>query len=54
MTDPQEVPAPVEDDPFLGTVDLILLVVLIAGGIWWLLKRKQKEEKPVTRSYAIQ
>lgn len=42
------------DEPFLGTLDFILLAVLLAGGVWWLLKRNKKEEKPVTRSYSIQ
>lgn len=42
------------DEPFLGTLDFILLAVLLAGGIWWLLKRNKKEEKPATRSYSIQ
>lgn len=42
------------DEPFLGTLDFILLAVLLAGGIWWLLKRNRKEEKPATRSYSIQ
>lgn len=43
-----------QDEPFLGTVDIILLVALLIGGIYWLLKRNKKEEKPATRSYAIQ
>lgn len=42
------------DEPYLGTLDFILLAVLLAGGIWWLLKRNKKEEKPATRSYSIQ
>lgn len=42
------------DEPYLGTLDYILLAVLLAGGFWWLLKRNKKEEKPATRSYSIQ
>lgn len=55
MSDTQEKEIPAaQDEPFLGTVDIILLVVLLIGAIYWLLKRNKKEEKPVTRSYAIQ
>lgn len=43
-----------QDEPFLGTVDIILLVALLVGGVYWLFKRNKKEEKPATRSYAIQ
>jgi len=42
------------DEPYLGTLDFVLLAVLLAGGVWWLLKRNKKEEKPATRSYSIQ
>ena len=59
MSDPQEIPATEEaaaqDDPYLGTVDIILLVALAIGALYWLFfKRNKKEEKPATRSYAIQ
>ena len=59
MTDPQEIPAsaqepPAQDEPFFGTVDIILLVALFIGAIYYLLFRNKKEEKPPTRSYAIQ
>lgn len=58
MADTPEVPPsseiPPQDEPFLGTVDIILLVALLIGGIYWLIKRNRKEEKPATRSYAIQ
>lgn len=50
--DAQEIPA--QDEPYLGTVDIILLIGLLIGGVYWLLKRNKKEEKPATRSYAIQ
>lgn len=43
-----------QNEPFLGTVDIILLVALVIGGVYWLFKRNRKEEKPATRSYAIQ
>lgn len=51
---PEMSPTSGQDEPFLGTVDIILLVALLIGGIYWLLKRNKKEEKPATRSYAIQ
>lgn len=54
MTDEQATPASAHDEPFLGTVDIILLVALLIGGVYWLIKRNKKEEKPPTRSYAIQ
>lgn len=54
MSEPKEIPTESPDEPFLGTVDLILLVVLLIGGVYWLFKRTRKEEKPVTRSYSIQ
>lgn len=57
MEDTPEMPPPPptgEDEPFLGTVDIILLIALAIGGVYWLYKRNKKEEKPATRSYAIQ
>jgi len=54
MTETKEIPTSAPDEPFLGTIDLILLVVLLIGGVYWLLKRNRKEEKPPTRSYSIQ
>lgn len=51
MAETQEIP---QDEPWLGTVDIILLAALCVGGVYWLFKRNKKEEKPVTRSYAIQ
>lgn len=55
IPDTPEMPSPsAEDEPFLGTVDIILLVALLIGGVYWLIKRNKKEEKPATRSYAIQ
>lgn len=54
MSETQEIPTSVQDEPFLGTIDIILLVALLFGGVYWLIKRNKKEEKPATRSYAIQ
>lgn len=51
---PEMLLPPGQDEPFLGTVDIILLVALLIGGVYWLFKRNRKEEKPATRSYAIQ
>lgn len=54
MSEAPEIPAATQDEPLLGTVDIVLLVALLIGGIYWLFKRNAKEEKPATRSYAIQ
>lgn len=54
MTETKEIPTSSQDEPILGTIDLILLVALLTGAMWWLFKRNRKEEKPVTRSYSIQ
>lgn len=54
MTETNEILTETPDEPFLGTIDLLLLVVLLVGGAYWLYKRNRKEDKPVTRSYSIQ
>lgn len=54
MSETLDLPSAAQDEPLLGTVDIVLLVALLVGGIYWLFKRNAKEEKPVTRSYAIQ
>lgn len=61
MSEPQEIPVEtdavqdaVQDEPFLGTVDIILLVAMLIGALYYLFKRNKKEERPATRSYAIQ
>lgn len=41
------------DEPFLGTLDIALLVVLIAGAAWYFMRSRKKEEEPI-RSYSIQ
>lgn len=41
------------DEPFFGTLDIILLAVLMIGGAWYFMKNKKKEEEPI-RSYSIQ
>ena len=47
--------AEVVDEPFISTLDIVLLAVLILAGLWWLLKRnKQDEYTPSTKSYSIQ
>lgn len=54
QVDTLEAAAAAVEEPFLGTVDIILLVAMIAGGAWYLFKKQtQKEEKP-ERSYSIQ
>ena len=44
----------VSDEPFLGTLDIVLLAALFAGGVWYLLKQKAKKEVQPERSYSIQ
>lgn len=51
MTETQDIP---QDEPFLGTIDILLLIGLVVGGAYWLMKRNRKEEKPAPRSYSIQ
>lgn len=41
------------DEPFLGTLDIILLAVLMAGGAWYFMKNKKKEPEPI-HTYSIQ
>lgn len=50
MTDPQEI----QDEPYLGTFDIILLIALGIGAIYWWFRNNKQEERPPTRSYAIQ
>lgn len=52
MTETQEIPA--QDDPILGTMDIIILIALVIGATYWWFKKNRTEEKPATRSYAIQ
>lgn len=52
MTETQEIS---QDEPFLGTIDIILLIALVIGGGYWLLfRRNRREERPAARSYSIQ
>lgn len=41
------------DEPFLGPLDIVILITLLTGAVYWLYRNKKKEE-PVTRSYSIQ
>lgn len=41
------------EEPFLGTLDVALLVVLIVGAAWYFMRSRKKEEEPI-RSYSIQ
>lgn len=54
MTETQEIPAAAQDEPFLGTIDIVLLIALLVGGLYWLFRRNRKEDVPVPRTYAIQ
>lgn len=48
-----EIPAAAAD-PFLGPVDIVLLVVLICGAAWYLIKNRKKDEISTMKSYSIQ
>lgn len=52
--DPEIQEAVPSDEPFLGTLDIVLLAALFAGGIWYLLKNKTKKDVQPERSYSIQ
>ncbi|XP_053950395.1 NADPH--cytochrome P450 reductase isoform X1 [Anastrepha ludens] len=41
------------DEPFLGILDIALLLALIGGATWYFMRSRKKEEEPV-RSYSIQ
>ncbi|XP_067639109.1 NADPH--cytochrome P450 reductase isoform X2 [Eurosta solidaginis] len=47
----EEIPS--GDEPFLGILDIALLLVLIAGATWYFMRNRKKEEEPI-RSYSIQ
>lgn len=49
-----EIPTAGQDEPFLGTIDMVLLIALAIGAVYYLYKRSTKEEKPAPRSYSIQ
>jgi NADPH-ferrihemoprotein reductase len=42
------------DEPFLGPVDIVLLIVLICGAAWYLIKNRKKDESSTMKSYSIQ
>lgn len=53
--DPQvDTAVPPADEPFLGTLDIILLIALAAGGLYYLFTRQTKKAEPEKRSYSIQ
>lgn len=53
--DPQiDTALPPADEPFLGTLDIILLIALAAGGLYYLFNRTTKKEEKPERSYSIQ
>lgn len=50
-----EIPLAGSDEPFLGPVDIVLLVALLGGAIYWMFfKNKKKEEPSSIKSYSIQ
>lgn len=55
MDQKDEVPAaPPADEPYLGTVDIVLLVLLLAGAAWYLWKKISHKEVQPERTYSIQ
>lgn len=52
--DQKEETVPPTDEPYLGTIDIILLLVLLIGAGWWLLRRRNQAEVQPERSYSIQ
>uniref|UniRef100_A0A8D8ERX0 NADPH--cytochrome P450 reductase n=1 Tax=Culex pipiens TaxID=7175 RepID=A0A8D8ERX0_CULPI len=56
QTEPEVPPVAVAtEEPFLGPLDIVLLLVLVAGAAWYLLKNKKKEAQTSQfKSYSIQ
>lgn len=54
MADTPEIQTAAQDEPFLGTVDIVLLIAFAVGAAYYLYKRITKEEKPAPRTYSIQ
>lgn len=52
--DATQIPTAAADEPFLGTLDIILLAALFGGGVWYLLKKRAKKDEQPERSYSIQ
>lgn len=50
----QKETVPPTEEPYLGTIDIILLLVLLIGAAWWLLRRRNQQEVQPERSYSIQ
>lgn len=50
-----EIPPAASEEPFLGPLDIILLMVLVAGAAWYLLKNRKKDSQTSQfKSYSIQ
>ncbi|XP_037026127.1 NADPH--cytochrome P450 reductase isoform X1 [Bradysia coprophila] len=45
---------PAAEEPYLGTLDIILLVVLLGGAVWYLWKKRNQKEVQPERTYSIQ
>lgn len=50
----ENVEAIAADEPFLGPLDIVLLIGLLIGGIYWLLSNRKKEQASQVKSYSIQ
>lgn len=50
----QKEDVPPTEEPFLGTLDIVLLILLFAGAAWWLLRRRNQREVQPERTYSIQ
>lgn len=42
------------EEPFLGPLDIVLLVFLLVGAVWWLLSNRKREQASQVKSYSIQ
>ncbi|XP_053698332.1 NADPH--cytochrome P450 reductase isoform X1 [Sabethes cyaneus] len=55
QTEPEVPPAPVSEEPFLGPLDIVLLLALVGGAAWYLLKNRKKDTTTSQfKSYSIQ
>lgn len=43
-----------KDEPFLGTLDIVLIAFLVIGTTWYFMRNRKKEDEAPIRSYSIQ
>lgn len=49
----QEIPV-ASDEPFMGPIDIVLILALLGGAAYWLFRNRKKEEPSSVKSYSIQ